>query len=116
MPGFDISAQLGEAAWTRADRDGVLRALQRARLDRVALTSRRALAGEVTAGNTELKAALEGQANLAGWVVASPVDVELSTQELSRHAGAPNILGLHIDPRAFGVPLHAESITDIVNG
>jgi predicted TIM-barrel fold metal-dependent hydrolase len=116
MPGIDVSAELGEGAWTRADRDGVLRTLQRARLQGMVLASRRALAGELAAGNQELRQAIEGQANLYGWVVVSPADVEGSAQELRRHAGASNILGLRLDTHSAIDKVHSDATLEILNG
>src|SRR5262249_26240562 len=114
MPGIDINAELGHAPWAAANRDGVLRALQRARLDRMLLSSRRALAGDVQAGDAELREALGGQAALSGWITANPVDTDLTMQEL-RRAPAANIVGLRIRPHAFGLPLHAEPVGEIAN-
>jgi predicted TIM-barrel fold metal-dependent hydrolase len=116
MPGIDVSAELGEGAWTRADRDGVLRALQRARLQGMVLASRRALAGELEAGNQELRQAIEGQANLYGWVVVSPANVEGSAQELRRHAAAVNMLGLRLDTRAAIETVYSDATIEILNG
>src|SRR5438128_1772539 len=112
MPGIDVNAEIGQAAWTRADRDGVLRTVQRARLDRIGLTSRRALAGDAEGGNAELKAALEGQPLLCGWVTASPADVEASTEQMRKYAGAANILGLRLDTRALGQSLYSDSTAE----
>jgi predicted TIM-barrel fold metal-dependent hydrolase len=116
MPGIDICAVLGEGVWARADLEGALRTMQRARLDRMALASGRALAGDVISGNAELKAALDGQPALAGWVTVNPVDAEISAQELRRYAGSSNFLGVRLDARVSRSQLRSDAVREIVNG
>src|SRR5689334_20520068 len=97
MPGIDSNAELGEAIWSRADRDGVLRAIQRARLEKVILSSRRALAGDLVTGNAEVRGLVDEQAALHGWLVVNTADLATSAEELRRHAGAAKIVGLRLD-------------------
>ena len=54
MPGVDILTQLGAARWTTTDATKLQYAAQRARFDLVGVASRRALAGDLTAGNAEV--------------------------------------------------------------
>src|SRR5438105_13031109 len=100
MPGIDVCAELGEGGWTRADRDGVLRALQRARFSAMILASRRGLAGDLAGGNAELKAAIYGNDSLYGWFAVSPVDLVASIPDRRKHAVAPTTLCLPLDPAA----------------
>jgi predicted TIM-barrel fold metal-dependent hydrolase len=116
MPGIDISAEYGQGGWTLADRDGVTRTMQRARFSGMALTSRQALAGDVASGNADLKAAIQGQENLFGWVTVSPVNVEASAGELRKHAAAKQMLGLRVDPRSVGEPVYTDAVLEILNG
>lgn len=115
MPGVDVNAEIGRSRWTQADRDGVLRAMQRARLDRVLLASRRALLGDVSGGNAELKAAVEGQDALQGWVTVNPVDVEGSTQEMRRYGALSSFAGLRMDPGILGLSLATDATGEILN-
>ncbi len=116
MPGIDVSAELGQGDWTLADRDGALRNLQRARLDGMVLASRRALSGDLEAGNAELKAALEGQESLYGWVSVNPADLEGSNGELRQHLNARNMLGMRLDARASGHGLYSDAALELCNG
>jgi len=116
LPGIDVNAELGEAVWARADKEGVLRVLQRARLDQMVLSSRRALAGDLVAGNAEVRGLVDEQAALYGWVVVNPTDLETSGQELRRHAGAAKIVGLRLDTRAMPGVLESEAAAELING
>src|SRR5437868_2032491 len=116
MPGTDVNAEFGEAAWSRADRDGLLHVLRRARLDQLFLSSRRALAGDLTAGNAEVRGLVDEQEARYGWVVVNPADLETSGQELRRHAGAAKIVGLRLDTRAMPEALEGEAAAELING
>lgn len=115
MPGVDVNAEIGRSPWTQSDRDGVVRAMQRARLDRAIVASRRALLGDVPGGNAELKAALDGQETLLGWVTVDPVNPELSTQELRKYAASAQMAGLRLDTGILGLSLFTDATSEIVN-
>ena len=59
MPIIDVFAHLGSTPWFQADRVGLLRAMQRAGIQQMAVASRLALASNFAEGNFKLKAALE---------------------------------------------------------
>jgi predicted TIM-barrel fold metal-dependent hydrolase len=105
MPGVDILAQLGTSQWITTDAAGLTKAAQRARFDVMGVASRRALSGDLGAGNAEVKALLDIAPQMRGWVVINPVYPERSAEELRKYAGGPKWLGAMIHPDMCGESL-----------
>jgi hypothetical protein len=115
MPIIDVHAHLGGTAWFQADRDGLLRAMQRAGIQQMAVSSRLAIASNFAEGNFKLKAALDGVPQLLGYVVVNPAYTEASVQEMRRYLGARNFVGIKIHPRASGQALDSAATRGLVN-
>lgn len=115
MPIIDIHAHLGGTAWFQADREGLLRAMQRAGIQQMAVSSRLALASNFAEGNFKLKAALDGAPALLGYVVVNPAYTEVSVQEMRRYLGARNFVGIKLHPHASGQPLDSAATRSLVN-
>jgi len=115
MPIIDIHAHLGGTAWFQADREGLLRAMQRAGIQQMAVSSRLAVASNFAEGNFKLKAALDGAPQLLGYVVVNPAYTEVSVQEMRRYLGARNFVGIKIHPRASGQPLDSAATRSLAN-
>jgi predicted TIM-barrel fold metal-dependent hydrolase len=90
---MDVLAQLGAAQWTATDAARLQHALQRARFDLMGVASRRALAGDIAGGNAEVKAVVEPNPQMRGWVVVNPSYPELSAEEMRRYLSSPKWLG-----------------------
>lgn len=115
MPGVDILMQLGAADWTRTDGAALTRAAQRARFDAFGVASRRALAGDLTAGNAEVKALLGETPQARGWVVINPVYPERSSEELRKYCSNPRWLGAFIHPEMTGESLASAATREMLN-
>lgn len=115
MPGVDILAQLGEADWIRTDGAELQRAAGRARFDVMGVASRRALAGDLAAGNAEVKALLAEAPTMRGWVVINPVYPERSSEELRKYASSPKWLGAFIHPGMTGESLASVATREMLN-
>jgi predicted TIM-barrel fold metal-dependent hydrolase len=120
MPGIDVLVQLGAAEWVDVTPERLVRAQQRARLDLVGVASRRALAGEVSAGNAEVKALLDQMPQAYGWVVVNPAYPERAAEELRRHVSGSRWLGAALAvegalPGLPAVPLGSQTTVDVLN-
>lgn len=116
MPGIDVSAEVGRGWWSQADADGVARNVQRARLDGMILASRRALAGDIVTGNSELEQALAWQTvPLYGWICVTPADVDTSVEQIRKYASAKHMVGVRLDTTSAGQPLHSDASLEILN-
>lgn len=115
MPGVDILAQLGAARWIATDGARLQHALQRARFDLMAVASRRALAGDLAAGNAEVKALLDASPQMRGWVVLHPAFPERSAEQMRRYLGGSQWLGAMLHPRLFGESLISGGVRELIN-
>lgn len=115
MPGVDIHAQIGASRWIMSDAASLQHALQRARFDLMGVSSRRALAGEIAAGNAEVKALLDAAPQIRGWVVVNPAYPERSAEDLRRYVSGPSWLGAVLHPEQCGQSLAAEATKDWIN-
>jgi predicted TIM-barrel fold metal-dependent hydrolase len=115
MPGVDLLAQLGATQWTVTDAAKLQHAMQRARFDMMAVVSRRALAGDLAAGNAEVKALLDENSQMRGWVVINPVYPERSAEELRRYAGGAKWVGAMLHPRMCGAHLASGPVREVLN-
>jgi predicted TIM-barrel fold metal-dependent hydrolase len=115
MPIIDVHAHLGTTAWFHADREGLLRAMQRAGIQQMAISSRLAVASNFAEGNFKLKAAMDGVPQLLGYVVVNPAYPEASTQEMRRYLGERNFVGIKLHPRVSGQPLDSDATRGVVN-
>ncbi len=115
MPGVDLLALLGAAQCVQGDGARLQQTLQRARFDLMAVASRRALAGELAAGNAETKALVDANPQMRGWVVVNPYYPERSAEELKRYLGSSKFLGAVLDPYMSGLPLTSASTRELLN-
>jgi predicted TIM-barrel fold metal-dependent hydrolase len=115
MPIIDVHAHLGSTPWFQADRDGLLRAMERAGIQQMAVSSRLALASNFAEGNFKLKAALDGAPQLLGYVVVNPAYIDISVQEMRRYLGARNFVGIKVHPGVSGQPLASAATRALVN-
>lgn len=115
MPVIDVNAHLGTGPWLAADRDAILRAMQRARIDSAVVSSHLGVTSNFAEGNFKLKGVLEGVPQLLGYVVVNPVYVEQSIAEMKRYLAAPNFVGVKLHPDASGQPLDSAATREVVN-
>ena len=115
MPVVDVHGHLGTGPWLTADKETLLRAMQRARIDTTLVSSHLAVASNFVEGNLKLKAELEGVPQLLGYVVVNPAYVEQSIAEMRRYLGAPNFVGVKLHPDASGQPLDSSATREVVN-
>jgi uncharacterized protein len=115
MPVIDVHGHLGTGPWLTADREALLRAMQRARIDTTVVSSHLAVTSNFAEGNFKLKAALEDAPQLLGYVVVNPAYVEQSIQEMRRYLSAPNFVGAKLHPDASGQPLDSSATREVVN-
>ena len=115
MPGIDVLGYLGAGQWTAADRDGILRAIQRARIDHCVIASSLAYHAEMEAGNAQVKAQIDQAPNLAGWVVVNPIYPERSSQEMRKYLGSRNFVGIILTAPTAGRALASDATREIVN-
>jgi uncharacterized protein len=115
MPVIDVHAHVGTGPWLTADRDAVLRDMQRARIDTAIVSSHLAVTSNFAEGNFKLKAALDGVQQLLGYVVVNPAYVEQSVSEMKRYLAAPNFVGVKLHPDASGQPLDSAPTCEVVN-
>jgi predicted TIM-barrel fold metal-dependent hydrolase len=115
MPVIDVYGHLGTWPWLNADRDALLRAMQRARIDTTVVSSRLAVTSNFVEGNYKLKAAIDGVPQFLGYVVVNPTYVEQSIGEMRRYLNAPNIVGVKLHPDASGQPLDSAATHEVVN-
>lgn len=115
MPVIDVHAHIGTGPWLAADRDAVLRGMQRARIDTAMVSSHLAVASNFAEGNFKLKGALDGVPQLLGYVVVNPAYVEQSVAEMKRYLAAPNFVGVKLHPDASGQPLDSAPTREVVN-
>jgi predicted TIM-barrel fold metal-dependent hydrolase len=115
MPGIDILAQLGAAEWTTTDATRLQHALQRARFDLMGVASRRALAGDMAAGNAEVKALVDSLPQMRGWVVVNPSYPDQSAEEMRRYASSPKWFGAMLHPRLCRQTLASEAVREVLN-
>lgn len=115
MPGVDIHSELGAGAWVSADGTRLQHALQRARYDLMGVASRRALAGDIAAGNAEVKALLDTFAQGRGWVVVNPAYPERSSEEMRRYLNSAKWLGAMLHPGLCGQSLVSAASREVLN-
>lgn len=115
MPVIDVHGHLGNSPWLNADRDLLLRAMQRARIDTTLVSSRLAITSNFVEGNLKLKNALEGMSQLLGYVVVNPTYVEQSIAEMRRYLGTGSFVGVKLHPDASGQPLDSEATREVLN-
>jgi predicted TIM-barrel fold metal-dependent hydrolase len=115
LPVIDIHGHLGTGPWLNADRDATLRAMQRARIDTMVVSSHLAVSSNFAEGNFKLKAAIEGVPQLLGYLVVNPTYVEQSITEMRRYLAAPNFVGVKLHPDASGQPLDSAPTMEVVN-
>jgi len=115
MPGVDIHAEVGKGAWVTADATRLQHAFQRARFDLMALASRRALAGDIGAGNAEVKALLDAFPQARGWVVVNPAYPDRSSEEMRRYLGSAKWLGAMLNPVLCGQSLMSADSREVLN-
>jgi predicted TIM-barrel fold metal-dependent hydrolase len=115
MPGIDIYAQLGSAAWTTASAETLQRAVQRVRFDLMGVASRRALAGDIVAGNAEVKALVDAVPQARGWVVINPTYPEHSAAEMKRYGASNKFLGCALIGGIEGERLDSPAVREILN-
>jgi predicted TIM-barrel fold metal-dependent hydrolase len=115
MPGVDIHSELGAGAWVTTDAGKLQGALQRARYDLMAVASRRALAGDIAAGNAEVKAVLDAFPQARGWVVINPAYPERSSEEMRRYLGSAKWLGAMLHPTLCGQSLISAATSEVLN-
>lgn len=115
MPGIDIQTYLGAAEWITTDAEKLQAALQRARFDLMGVVSRRAMAGDLTGGNAEVKALVEAAPQMRGWVVLNPSYPERSAEELRRYVASPRWLGAALYPDECGEHLTSGASREIIN-
>jgi predicted TIM-barrel fold metal-dependent hydrolase len=115
MPVIDVHGHLGTGPWLTADREALLRAMQRARVDTTVVSSHLAVTSNFAEGNFKLKTALEGVPQLLGYVVVNPAYVEQSVAEMKRYLIAPNFVGVKLHPDASGQPLDSAPTREVMN-
>jgi uncharacterized protein len=115
MPGVDILAQLGATQWITTDATGLQRALQRARFDLMGLASRRALSGDLAAGNAEVKSLLDAVPQMRGWAVINPAYPERSTEQMRRYVSNPRWFGAMLHPGLGGESLTSAGCKEVIN-
>jgi predicted TIM-barrel fold metal-dependent hydrolase len=115
MPGVDILTQIGNVGWATVDAAGLQRALQRARYDLMGVASRRALAGDLSAGNAEVKAALDAVPQLRGWVTINPAFPDRSAEELRKYVSSAKWLGAVLNPGLSGQSLESSATREVLN-
>ena len=115
MPGVDVLAQIGTGQWTTTDAAKLQHAFQRARFDLMAVASRRALAGDLQAGNAEVKALVDAVPQMRGWAVINPVYPERSAEEMRKYVGSPKWLGAMIHPETSGESLASGATREVLN-
>ena len=114
MPGIDLLAMLGAAHWTTSSGERLQHVLTRARFDLMAVASRRALAGELAAGNAEVKAVVDANPQMRGWVVIHPAYPEQSAEDMKRFLGSSKWLGALLDPEASGERLASTATRELL--
>jgi uncharacterized protein len=112
---IDVHAHLGSGRWLQADAAALQRCMQRARIDRMVVSSRLALTSHFAEGNYKLKAAIDATPQLLGYVVVNPAYPEHSIAEMRRYLGARNFVGIKIHPATSGQPLHSEGTREVAN-
>jgi predicted TIM-barrel fold metal-dependent hydrolase len=112
---IDGYAQMGAGCWLQADQSALLRCMQRARLDRMIVSSRLGLTSHFAEGNYKLKAVLDATPQLLGYLVVNPAYPEHSIAEMRRYLASPRFVGIEIHPDTSGQPLHSEGTREIVN-
>jgi len=115
MPGVDILTQLGASQWLTTDAVKLQHALQRARFDMGGVASRRALAGDLTGGNAEVKALVDANPQMRGWVVVNPTYPERSSEEMRRYLGSARWLGAMLHPELCGQRLISGGSREVLN-
>ncbi|MFN3653500.1 MAG: amidohydrolase family protein [Armatimonadota bacterium] len=115
MPGVDLVTQLGTTPWTDVDGAALTRALQRARFDLMGVVSRRALCGDITAGNAEVKALVDSVPQMRGWAVVNPAYPERSSEEMRKYLGSAKWLGAALYPQMVGQRLNTVSAREVIN-
>src|SRR5215212_9615750 len=115
MPVVDVHGHLGTGPWLTADRDALLRAMQRGRIDTTVVSSHLAVTSNFAEGNFKLKSALDGAPQLLGYVVVNPAYVDQSIAEMRRYLSAPNFVGVKLHPDASGQPLDSSATREVVN-
>jgi predicted TIM-barrel fold metal-dependent hydrolase len=114
MPGVDLLSQLGAADWTDVTAQQFVHASQRARFDLSAAASRRALAGDLAAGNAEVKALLDQAPQARGWVVVNTNFPERSSEEMKRYASGSKWLGALLSQGPHGGRLASQATRDVL--
>ena len=114
MPGVDLLAQLGAADWINVTPQQLVHAAQRARFDLFGAASRRALAGDLTAGNAEVKALLDQAPQARGWVVVNTNYPDRSAEELKRHVSGSRWLGALLSQGPAGERLASQATRDVL--
>lgn len=93
MPGIDTFALLGAGPWLTTDAASLKHACQRARFDAMAVVSAQAISGDCAAGNAQVKALLDAEPRMYGWVVITPSHVDESIEEMRRYLTGQRWLG-----------------------
>lgn len=114
MPGVDLLSQLGAADWTDVTAQQFIHAAQRARFDISGAASRRALAGDLTTGNAEVKALLDQAPQTRGWVVVNTNYPDRSAEELKRYAAGSRWLGALLSQGPSGGRLASQATRDLL--
>jgi predicted TIM-barrel fold metal-dependent hydrolase len=115
MPGVDVLTQLGAGPWIHADGDRLERARARARFDFMGVASRRALAGDIAAGNAEVKEVLDANPQMRGWAVVNPAYPELSSDQMRRYCNSAQWLGALLDTATGGHRLASAAAREVLN-
>jgi uncharacterized protein len=115
MPVVDVHGHLGTGPWLTADRDALLRAMQRGRIDTAVVSSHLAVTSNFAEGNFKLKSAIDSTPQLLGYVVVNPAYVEQSIAEMRRYLSAANFVGVKLHPDASGQPLDSSATREVVN-
>lgn len=115
MPAIDLLTYLGSSRWAATDGARLQHALQRARYDLMGIASLRAVAGDIVAGNAEVKEALDGCPQFRGWVVVNPNYPERSAEQLRKYASYPQWLGAMLPIAETGGSLLSAATRDLVN-
>ncbi len=115
MPGVDILGQLGASEWTTTDGARLLHAMQRARFDLLGVASRRALAGDLSAGNAEVNAVVSQAPQMRGWCVVNPTYPERSSEEMRRYLGSAKWFGAMLHPELSGQRLNSATTREVLN-
>ena len=112
MPGIDINAYLGATLWTNADASALAHARERARFDKIFVSSLLAVAADLEAGNAAVKALVDGDEHVRGWVTVNPGLPELSGEQMKKYLGSAKFAGVRI---ATSQTLDGEPTRDLLN-